>query len=116
MALVYCPECGTQVSEHAKQCTKCAYPISKIRLEKDVSQPISLIQKKEENTGLVIAGYIVAFLALFIYPVVLLIAGVVIGIVTITKGRTGHGVAHIFLSLLFGILGAVFGAIFWLLN
>ena len=28
MALVFCPECGTQVSEHAQQCVKCAYPIS----------------------------------------------------------------------------------------
>jgi ribosomal protein L37E len=29
MALIYCPDCGTQVSEHAQVCTKCAYPISK---------------------------------------------------------------------------------------
>ena len=27
MALIYCPECGTQVSEYAEQCVKCAYPI-----------------------------------------------------------------------------------------
>ncbi len=28
MALIFCPECGTQVSEHAEKCVKCAYPIS----------------------------------------------------------------------------------------
>lgn len=31
MALIYCPECGTQVSEHAAQCIKCAYPISSLK-------------------------------------------------------------------------------------
>jgi hypothetical protein len=28
MALIFCPECGTQISEYAQQCVKCAYPIS----------------------------------------------------------------------------------------
>jgi hypothetical protein len=31
MALIYCPECGTQVSEHAVHCIKCAYPISSLK-------------------------------------------------------------------------------------
>ena len=30
MALIFCPECGSQVSEHAKQCVKCSYPIDKL--------------------------------------------------------------------------------------
>ncbi len=28
MALIYCPECGTQVSDQAPACVKCAYPIA----------------------------------------------------------------------------------------
>jgi predicted amidophosphoribosyltransferase len=28
MALIKCPECGTQVSDKAEKCLKCAYPIS----------------------------------------------------------------------------------------
>jgi len=32
MALIFCPECGTQVSEHAQQCIKCAYPIYKLKI------------------------------------------------------------------------------------
>lgn len=31
MALVFCPECGTQVSEHAMTCTKCGYPVNKLK-------------------------------------------------------------------------------------
>ncbi len=30
MALINCPECGTEVSEKADNCPKCAYPINKI--------------------------------------------------------------------------------------
>lgn len=28
MALIKCPECGHEVSEHAESCPKCAYPIA----------------------------------------------------------------------------------------
>lgn len=28
MALIDCPECGTQVSDRAEKCLRCAYPIS----------------------------------------------------------------------------------------
>jgi hypothetical protein len=34
MALIFCPECGTQVSEKAQSCPKCAYPISQLSLGK----------------------------------------------------------------------------------
>ena len=27
MALIKCPECGTEVSDKAEKCPKCAYPI-----------------------------------------------------------------------------------------
>lgn len=33
MSLIYCPECSTQVSEHAKACPKCAYPISNLNFK-----------------------------------------------------------------------------------
>lgn len=29
MALIKCPECGNQVSDHAAACPKCGYPIAK---------------------------------------------------------------------------------------
>ena len=30
MALIKCPECGTEVSDKAKACPRCAYPIAEI--------------------------------------------------------------------------------------
>lgn len=29
MALIFCPECGNQVSEYAETCNNCSYPIAK---------------------------------------------------------------------------------------
>ena len=33
MALIYCLECGTQVSHQAQACIKCAYPIAKLNFK-----------------------------------------------------------------------------------
>lgn len=32
MALINCPECGTEVSEKADKCPKCAYPINQLEV------------------------------------------------------------------------------------
>lgn len=37
MALVVCPECGSMVSERAKTCPKCGFPIAEERI--DFSNP-----------------------------------------------------------------------------
>lgn len=31
MALIFCPECGNQVSEHAIQCGNCSFPIASLK-------------------------------------------------------------------------------------
>ncbi len=33
MALIKCPECGTEVSDKAIQCPRCAYPIANLKTE-----------------------------------------------------------------------------------
>ena len=126
MALIYCPECGTQVSDQAQACIKCSYPIYKLRSNinnqnnfTQTNYPQSIAKNKqtdETNNGLIIAGYVVAFLSLLILPVILSIAGIVIGGITISKGQTGHGVAHILLSIFFGILGFIMGTLTYFFN
>jgi ribosomal protein L40E len=123
MAIIFCPECGTQVSEHAQQCMKCSYPIYKLKNTNNnqnySSSPsfnnINKTQPNTSNTGLIVAGYIVSFLSLFILPFFFLVVGIVIGIITISKGHAIHGIVHIVLSLLFGTLGALLGTLFYLL-
>lgn len=119
MAIIFCPECGTQISEHAMQCTKCSYPISKLKTQFN-NQPnftqtnftqSSAIgnQARETANGLILAGYICSILSLFLFSIVLAIAGIVIGVITISKGQTGHGIAHIILSIIFGVIGGILG-------
>jgi hypothetical protein len=120
MALIFCPECGTQVSEHAEVCSKCAYPIYKIKVSNLKEQNINSnitdnnVHKQTSNLGLIVTGYVFAFIALLFYPIVFAPAGVVIGIVTLSKGETGHGVAHISLSVVLGILGFILGVFSYL--
>lgn len=58
MALIYCPECGTQVSEHAQQCIKCAYPINKINSNqnKQHSHDVNQSFKNDIIGGIDISG------------------------------------------------------------
>ena len=71
-------------------------------------------QQKPQNEGggLVVVGYILAFLSLIVIPIPLGIAGFVVGIVNLTKGKAGHGIAQIILSILCGMIGAAVGAYF----
>ncbi len=109
MPLIYCPDCGREVSDSAINCPNCAYPLSNLKNKN--SRPIPIIQ----NNELVVIGYIVVFLSLFIFPIFLMLIGLIIGIINITKGATGHGVLQIVLSLIFGISGTFIGILSFLI-
>jgi len=101
MALIFCPDCGKEVSDSAITCPHCAFPLN--RLKSNAMYPAI------QNNQLVVAGYIVVFLSLFILPIIFMITGIVIGIINITKGASGHGILQIILALIFGILGTFMG-------
>ena len=42
MALIKCPECGTEVSDKAAACPKCAYPIQQAQEQKIVEMVLML--------------------------------------------------------------------------
>ena len=67
-------------------------------------------KKKESSGGLIAAGYIFGLLSIVILPIPFGLAGFVIGIVNLTKGSSGHGIAQIILSALCGIIGMAIGA------
>jgi len=66
--------------------------------------------KQKSSNGLIIAGYICSFFALIILPIPLGIAGLIIGIVNLTKGSVGNGIAQIILSVTCGLFGTIIGA------
>jgi hypothetical protein len=62
------------------------------------------------NKRLIVIGYICAFVSLFCFPPGFGIAGLVLGILALTKGSTGHGITIIVLSVTLGVVGACIGA------
>ena len=93
MALIFCSECGHQVSDKASACPNCGAPIS-------VSAPV--YPATEENNGggsLVVLGYVFSGLSLLIFPFIFGVTGLVFGIVNAAKGNAGHGVVQILISV-----------------
>ncbi len=73
MALIYCPECGVQLSDKAEKCPNCAYPINK---------EFSPIQKTQERPQIIVKSKDGCFLqTLNIGCVIVLI---IIGIIILT--------------------------------
>jgi ribosomal protein L40E len=126
MSIIFCPECGTQVSEHAQQCMKCSYPIYKLKnyngyqnksTYNNYSNNTSINKAPiNSNDSLIIWGYVVACLSFLILPVFFLLIGIVIGIITIAKGHSGHGIAHIVLSIILGTIGTIIGTLAFLFS
>ena len=65
---------------------------------------------RESTTGLIASGYICGLLSILFCPPALGLAGFVIGIVNLTKGSVGHGIAQIIISVTCGVLGMILGA------
>lgn len=55
--------------------------------------------RDQGGAGLIAAGHICGGVALLILPPALGLAGFVCGTITLTKGRTGHGIAKIIVSV-----------------
>ncbi len=109
--LLPCPDCGANVSKKAASCPQCGSPLHSTFAEPvRVTKPVSTTPS---GSGLIAAGYICGGLSLICLPPGLGTAGLVIGIVNITKGHTGHGIAQIIISVTCGFLGMVIGAVMW---
>jgi hypothetical protein len=82
---------------------------TKPSIQKSESRPYQASRKS--GGGLIAAGYVCGLLAIAILPIPLGITGFVLGIVNLTKGSTGHGIAQMIISLTCGLVGALFGAV-----
>lgn len=66
-------------------------------------------EKQDTNSALIVTGYVTPVLALLILPIVFTPAGVVVGILNISKKESFHGVLHIVLAVAAGLAGASIG-------
>ena len=134
MALINCPECGTQTSDMAAQCVKCGYPICKPETveakpvapthwdapsaQSAPSQTVIINQSKSNGTGT--AGFVFALLSLFFcwVPVVGWIVwflGLLLSFIGMFKSPRGLAVVGFILSIidliiLIAVIGAIAGA------
>jgi hypothetical protein len=74
--------------------------------------PVRIVNEPTPNksNGLIVAGYVCAGLSLLLLPPALGLAGIICGIINLTRGQTGHGLAQIILSVTCGIFGLIIGA------
>jgi hypothetical protein len=65
------------------------------------------------SKGIITGGYVCAAISLLFLPPGFGIAGLVLGIIALTRGRTGHGIAIIVLSVSLAFFGMLIGAAMW---
>lgn len=102
MALIFCSECGHQVSDKASACPNCGAPISVSAPVPPVPPATPVHPATEENNGggsLVVLGYVFSGLSLLIFPFIFGVTGLVFGIINAAKGNAGHGVVQILISV-----------------
>jgi uncharacterized membrane protein YvbJ len=95
MALIKCPECGTEVSDKAPQCPKCSYPISTIPAGQKV-EDVQTIQQTSKR-----------FKKQIIIAVILLIGGIIV--LAIGADGKRYGLAGV------GILAIILGVVWYII-
>lgn len=73
-------------------------------------QPSNANSHNNQSQGIVVGGYICSFVSLLFLPPAFGIAGLVLGIICLARGKIGHGVAIVVLSITLAIFGVIFGA------
>ena len=96
MALINCPECGTQVSDKAEKCPNCAFPIQEKAFDQQEGIKVSQVQftKKKHKRR-------------FIWAAIIASIGVVM--IIIGGGNSGEGTSA---SLILGLLLLVIAIIY----
>ena len=89
MALIYCKDCGQQISDKATNCPHCGAPIA------DNKQQII----GNSNGFAVKLGYVFSFSSFFIFPLIFGLTGFILGVVNVIKKEDLHGWVQIALSI-----------------
>lgn len=104
--LVPCSDCGKEISRRADSCPNCGAPP-----RRDVSHEMNMVRREiaaTNQSGLVIAGFLCAALALFVFPPAFGIAGAIFGGIA-TSRNDSRGIFVVVGSLLAMVLGMIWG-------
>ncbi len=100
-----CQRCGAENSPQAAFCHNCGGSLQQVGTF--INTPIG-----SRSKGAVVAGYVFAFLPLLILPIIFAPVAIALGVVNITRGDTGHGVAQILIAAFAAFLGLLLGGMF----
>ncbi len=116
MALITCPECERSVSEQAKECPQCGYPIQDMKTTdpyeyaRDHFKPDSMDdeEKKLSNNGTI--SFILALVSLFLpIPVIdalIAVGAIILGISGLKAKKRGFAIAGIVIGVI-ALIGAL---------
>ena len=100
MALIYCSDCGHQVSDKAPTCPNCGAPIA---VATPVETEIPKQEVTEEKSGggaLVVLGYVFSAISLLFLPFLFGLLGLIFAIINMARGDAGHGAVQLILSII----------------
>lgn len=103
----FCQRCGAENGTQAAFCQNCGGSLQQ-------TSTATGAPTASRSSGVIVAGYVFAFLGLIVLPIIFLPVAIVLGIVNIARGDTGHGVAQILISASVVLLGAFMGWLFLL--
>ena len=111
---MFCPKCGAALADQSPFCGQCGTAPPRLPIEEAKKVLTDKPGRKQQaETSLLIAGYTCALVALLFLPSAFALAGFVIGIIVLIRGRVGHGVALIVLATTCGYVGMYFGTVVW---
>lgn len=102
----FCQRCGTENVAQAAFCQNCGGSWQQ-------AGTATGAPNASRSNGVIVAGYVFALLGFIVLPIIFLPVAIVLGIVNIARGDTGHGVAQVLISgfmvFLLGFLGFLGG-------
>ena len=87
----FCQQCGAENVAQAAFCQNCGGSLRQ-------AGTVTGATNASRSSGVIVAGYVFALLGFIFLPIIFLPVAIVLGIVNITRGDTGHGVAQILIS------------------
>ncbi len=99
----FCPSCGNQLDIREMNCHYCG--VAQGSIQSNMQQ----LGQPRTGNGLVITGWILATIGSALIPL-LALGSIIIGITLMTRGRVGHGIG----ILLVSVVVAFFAFFFWI--
>ena len=113
MALITCPECQREVSDQAKECPNCGYPVQNIRNEDPyeyISDEIEVNENEQKLRSYGLWSFILAIFSLFLPVPIINIVIAIFAVALAAKGLKASKRGFAIAGLVIGIIALV-GAI-----